>query len=321
MAPLPGTLHVDKVLTQFSIAYTQERTQFIADRVFPSIPVDFRSDKYRVYPKEWWLRTFAEKRAPATESKGVTWQYSEDSYFAEKYSVHTDVPDEDRDNQDADLDVFADATDLVTEQILLKREKDFIANYLATGVWGTDVDVSATSTAWTSSATATPLNDVDNNKLAVHRTTGRMPNTGVLAWPTFLALKYCDQILDRIVGMGGNADPANVTLGIMAQLFGLDRMFLAGVVENTANQGAAENTDLMLTDGFWMGYVEPRPSQRRPSAGYTFKWRRAAGSVNGRRVKRIPLPKHDAERVEADDFRDDKVVAPDLGVFFHNTGA
>lgn len=321
MPPQPSDLHVDRMLTQLAVAYRQDLSNFVADRIFPSIPVDKQSDTYRIYPRDWWLRTFADKRAPATESRGIDWEYSEDSYFAEKYSIHADVPDEDRANEDDDLDIFEDATQLTVDQILLKKEKDFVSTYMQTGVWDTDVDVSASSTAWTTAATATPLNDVADKQLAMHQVTGRMANTIAMAMPTFNALRFTDQILDRIIYGGGNADPANVTPQILAGLFGVDRVFLLGAVENSAGQAETLSMDWVLSDGLWLGYVPPRPSPRTPSAGYTFKWRGAAGSVDGMRTKRFRMDHLDAERVETDDYRDEKVVSAALGTFFHNTGA
>jgi len=43
--PVGGDLHVDKVLTNFSIAYVQNNQDFISSKVFPRLPVDKRTDR------------------------------------------------------------------------------------------------------------------------------------------------------------------------------------------------------------------------------------------------------------------------------------
>lgn len=323
MPPTPGELHVDRMLTNIGVAIRQSREDFVAGRVFPDVPVSKQTDKYRVYPKDWWLRTYAAQRAPATESRGIDWEYSEDAYRAEKFSIHADVPEEDFINEDDDLDVMRDATELTVEQILLKKEIDFVNTFLQTGVWGLDYDVTANSTAWTSSSTATPLNDVHDRQLRMKRLTGRTANVIASAWPTFNALRHADQILDRVI-YGGNVDrPADITPNILAGLFGVDEFLLVGAISVDADQGQEGTTDadFMLPDGLLLAHRSQRPSRTQPSAGYTFTWTGAPGTQGGQRTKRFWMDELDAERVETDDYRDQKVVSSELGIFFHNTGA
>ena len=65
--PLVSDVHVNQPLTNISIAYIQQATAFIADKVFPNVPVQKQSDRYFQYLKEDWLRVEAQERAPATE--------------------------------------------------------------------------------------------------------------------------------------------------------------------------------------------------------------------------------------------------------------
>ena len=44
--PTLNDVHVDAILTNISVAYMQDRDNFIADKVFPVIPVDKKSDKF-----------------------------------------------------------------------------------------------------------------------------------------------------------------------------------------------------------------------------------------------------------------------------------
>jgi len=68
--PTGRDLHIDRLLSNLSIAYLNEPSAYVADRIFPVVPVDKQSDKYAIYRKGDWFRDEAEKRAPLTESAG-----------------------------------------------------------------------------------------------------------------------------------------------------------------------------------------------------------------------------------------------------------
>ena len=61
--PNVNNVHIDAILTNISVAYLQNTANFIADKVFPVIPVDKKSDLYFKYTKEDWFRDEAQRRA------------------------------------------------------------------------------------------------------------------------------------------------------------------------------------------------------------------------------------------------------------------
>ena len=81
--PTRSDVHVNTPLTAISIAFMQQAQNFVADRVFPNIPVTKQSDLYFVYPKGDWFRRQMEKRAPASESAGSGWDLTTDSYSSQ----------------------------------------------------------------------------------------------------------------------------------------------------------------------------------------------------------------------------------------------
>ena len=48
--------HFDQLLTNISVAWMQDAGNFMASKVFPTVPVAKASDKYNVYPKGAFLR-------------------------------------------------------------------------------------------------------------------------------------------------------------------------------------------------------------------------------------------------------------------------
>ena len=60
--PTPKSAHVDSALTNISIGYTN--SMFIADQVFPSVPVLKQSDYYFKFLRGDWFRNDASVRGP-----------------------------------------------------------------------------------------------------------------------------------------------------------------------------------------------------------------------------------------------------------------
>ncbi len=75
--PTVADVHINRPLTDVSVAFMQNATDFVADRVFPTVPVAKQSDLYFVYEREDWYRSQAERRAPGTESAGSGWNLYE----------------------------------------------------------------------------------------------------------------------------------------------------------------------------------------------------------------------------------------------------
>lgn len=320
MNPTAGDVHVNQPLTNISIAYMQQSTAFIADKVFPTVPVQKQSDRYFTYPKGDWFRSEARERAPATESAGSGWSIdSTPTYYCGVDAVHKDVDDQIRANADAPINFDRDATEWVTQQLMIRREKKWVFNYFKTGVWGTDLTgVAAAPGAgqflrW-DDANSTPVEDITGAAITMSQTTGFKPNTLVLNPFVYNALKNNADIIDRIK----YTQRGVVTSDILATLFDVDRVLISNAVENTGPQGGTDVINFVAsTKGALLVYANPRPSILTPSAGYTFGWTGYFGAGgNGQRIKRFRMEELSADRVEGELAVDQKLVASDLGVFF-----
>lgn len=326
MSPQPSRsdVHVNRPLTNISIAYMQSADMFVADRVFPNIPVQKQSDRYFVYEKGQWLLSEMAKRAPATESAGSGFTIDNTpNYFADVYSLHKDVDDQTRANADATIDLDRDSTRYLTHQALLQREKVWNDNYFTTSVWDTDktgVSASPTSTQflqWNDSA-STPIEDITGASMDIASATGFKPNTLILGARVFDALRNHPDILDRIK----YTQRAILTTDLLASLLDVDRVLVSMGVENSATEGATASVDFVAGKKALLAYSNPTPSILTPSAGYTFSWTGLLGAGNGgNRIKRFRMEALSADRIEIDMSFDMKVVASDLGVFFDSAVA
>lgn len=313
--PTLNQVHVDAILTQISVAYIQEQDAFISTKVFPIVPVDKKSDLYYVYTKNDWFRDEAERRAPATESAGSGYNIGQDNYNCDVYAIHKDVDNQVLANSDIPLNPFRDATQFVTQKMLLRQELQWVADFFTAGVWDTDVVL---ADPWSDFATSDPIDDVEEGKETILGTTGHLPNTLVLGYQVMRKLRNHPDIIDRIKYTQFRV----VAEDLLATLFGVERIMVARAIFATNVEGAAEAYDFTHGKKALLMYVSRSPGLYQPSAGYTFAWRGVSQGLGAEiGVTRIPMRLKKAERVEAEKAWDNKVVASDMGYFFTNAVA
>lgn len=321
--PTPGDVHVNTPLSRISIGFMQSADAFVADRVFPNIPVMKQSDIYFKYDRSYFNRDDMKKRAPATESSGSGYGVSRDTYYCDKWDHHHDVPDERRANSDDPLNPDREATLLCSQKAMIRREKAWVTNYFAGSIWtGGDVDgvagvPGASEVKQWNDAASTPIEDVEDGKSAVLEGSGFEPNVLVVGYPVWRQMKHHPDIVDRVKYGQTAPGPARVTLEAVAALLELDRIMVMKAVENTAAEGATEASAFIGGKKALLAYAAPSPGLMIPSAGYTFSWTGLLGaSAMGGRIVRFRMQQLNADRVEIGMSFDQKVVATELGYFF-----
>ena len=181
--PNRSDIHIDKALTNMSVKYLQDTANFIADKVFPVVPVAKQSDRYFMYKKEDWFRDDARLRAMGAESAGGDYDIDNTpTYFCNKYAFHKDVFEEDRVNADSPLTPDQDAMEFVVDKILLNRENNWAKTYFQSGVWEQDLTGSGTAGSgkiiyWDDYDHSDPISDIANMSTAMAEITGKRPNT------------------------------------------------------------------------------------------------------------------------------------------------
>lgn len=312
--------HIDRALTNMSVAYMQDASAYIADRVFPLIPVNRQSDVYYIYNTGDFLRDEAQLRGAIAESAGGDYDLSTDVYYCKKHAFHKDVSPEERTNYDEPLDADKDAQIFVSQKMLIRREMEWATQFFKTGVWTNEVAGVAAAPAAAQAIfwnldTSTPLTDISNECVRIAGITGFKPNTLVLSPYVFNALKNHYDVLDRVK----YTETGIVTSSLLASLFEVDHVYVAWAVVNSGVKGAADDIGFIMGKNALLCYVNPNPSLRTPSAGYIFTWKGLEGAgAYGNRIIRIPMDLLGlgVERIEGEIAFDAKQIGDDLGVFF-----
>ncbi len=332
--PSRGDVHVNRPLTNISIAYLQRAGAFVANRVFPNIPVAKRSDVYFTYERGEFNRDEMEERAPGTESAGGNYQIGNETYFAKERSYHKDVPDSIRDNADSPLNLDREATEFVTLKGLINREVNWASAYFTAGdpgdTWRFDVDGDAARSAsfdptdaannqvvfWDDAA-STPIEDIRLLKRFILGDTGFMPNALTLGRAVFDALIDHPDIVGRLDRGQTPTGPAVANKESLAALFEVEEILVMDAIKNSGKEGQANSHDFIGGKHALLSYRPSSPGLLTPSAGYTFSWTGRVGSGNdGMRIKRFRMEPLNSDRIEIDMSYDQKLVSADLGAFF-----
>jgi hypothetical protein len=320
MKPTPSDVHVNAPLTNISVAYMQQAAAYIADKVFPVVPVQKQSDRFFKYGKADWFRDDAKERAPATESAGGGFDIDNTpSYSARVFAFHKDVDDQLRANADAAISPDRDATEYVSQLLMIRKDKQWASNFFTTGVWGTDltgvagVPGAGQFKQW-DQAGSTPITDIQGQCLLVAEATGYKPNKLVLGARSFNILRNHADVLDRYK----HTQKAIITEELLAAVFGVEQVLVAMATNNTAAEGAtAAMSFIANSKSALLVYANPTPSLMKPSGGYTFGWTGLLGAGStGSRIKRFRMEHLESDRIEGEMAWDQKVVAADVATFF-----
>jgi hypothetical protein len=321
--PTLSDIHVNVPLTNLSIAYLQDQKEFVADKVFPIVPVNHQADRYYLYNRDQFFRTDAAERALSSESEGSGYTVDNTpSYYCKTYALHKDVDDQIRANSDSVLNPDRDATEFVTRQMLIKRELIWTTNYFGTGIWtGGSGATDQTGVAGAPGANqfkqwdqpnSTPIEDIRKQALQVKSQTGFRPNKLVLGPYTFNSLINNPEIVDRIKYT--QAEPVDMQL--LAKTLGVAEVVVPESVQNTANENATAVYSFIYGKAALLVYAAPAPGLMVPSGGYTFSWQTYLNGTATTAIRRFRMEHLRSDRVEAEMSFDMKLVGASLGVYF-----
>jgi len=253
--PQLGQIHIDTALTSLSIAYLNP--SYIAEVVFPAIPVDKRSDKWFVYGKEH-LKVYEARRAPRSVAQEVDFSLSTSNYSAEERALRQLVTDAEAKLADSPIQLKADAVEFLTDRLKLTLEND-VATKLTDTSQVTQNTALAGTTQWSDYTNSVPLTNIATAKKTIRPQIIRPANTFVVPYEVAMVLADHPSIKDLIK----YTDPqAIMESGLPANVRGL-KVVEAEAVQNTANEGQAATLATIWGKNAIVMYVNPRPTGLR----------------------------------------------------------
>lgn len=329
-------VHVDRALSNFSVACWQNTDDFVAGKIFPAINVMHASDEFDYYPSGYWNRIHETRRAEEGIANQVGYRVSKKHYSCGEDALRVFISDRKRANADSNRNLDMEATELVTRALLLGKEKDFVDRFLTAGVWGRDMTGTASTNKSPTSnnfiywddASSDPVKLIGDLQVDMLLRGKRKPNTLLMTLDVWNALRNHPDFMERVKYTGSIDNPARVTERTVGALFDVQRIFIMQTVVNMALETVedmegkpATKDQFLAANTIWLGYVSPSNGLMSPTAAMQFFHNRyIQQGVNGgpaiRRYRETPAKK--GEYIEAEMSVDQRVCAPDLGILMTN---
>lgn len=317
----PSSVHLDAPLSNLTLAYVQEQTNFIADKVFPIVGVQRQSDKFYIYDRDNMNRSGdVQKLAPRTEVNRIGMTISNSSYFADVYGLGMDFDEQTLANEDAMLEIRSAGATTLVNRLLIHREEQFASTFFAAGVWGSQA---TPSNLWSDYTNATPITDVTAARRAMQlKSGGFKPNTMVVGKEVRDVLINHPDILARLNGGSTVSNTALITNAKLAEIFEVENFYVMEAVKNGAAEGLAEANAFIGGKHALLVHTPRAAGLMTPAAGVTFAWNNIQGANNlGVTVESYSddalRRQQVAEHIQVKMAYDMKVVGADLGYFFN----
>ncbi len=270
---MPQDVHIDAALSQLALEY--RNSAFVSDIIFPRVFVEKQSDRYWIFDRERFRRRTT-LRAPGAAAQQIAFKPSTDQYFADDHSLEAVIPDESRRNADSPIDPEINATESLTELLLLEKERA-LADLLTDTTKVTQNVTLAGTSQWSDFANSNPITDVETGKATIRQKAGRNPNVMVVGDPVHQKLINHPKIIERINFAGLKVANEEV----LANVFGVERYLVASAIENIAAEGEPDNFQFVWGKHAVLLIVPAAARQQVLAGGLTFVWRAAEGSANG----------------------------------------
>lgn len=316
MPPSIQRVHIDKALSNISLGYKNEA--YIADSIFKPLPVEKQSDKYYTYGMEMF-RSNSDLRAPGTEAREISWTLSHDSYFAEGHALRTFLPDELQQNADEAFNLQADATELVTEGIVLNKEIDAASKVLDANNYHADLKFTLGTNStykWSDYDNSDPRLDIAKAKQAIHKKSGVRANTLIISEATLNVLMMHPKLRAAVQYV----QVPVLTMDMLKMLLGVDNILVGSALKSTvANAGQASAGQPEALNYIWgnsavLAYIPTAPARKQIALGYSFMWNKdGAGAVQ---VRTWYEQGRRATIIEAERWYSQKIVSNVAGFLF-----
>ncbi len=269
--PAVGPVHQNVPLQNLIVGYGD--FGFIADQVFPVLPVMNESDDYYEFKKSPWFRREESLIPDRATSREVNFEYELKQYRAQRYGYQVSISARERANSDSQLRL--EQTKLTLVKRLLMMDTEIRVAEMLSKANTSGVTLSGTDQFDNASFTSTPSvieKRFDVAKEAVRIATGGFePNVAIVPAAVAKVIKRDSAIRDLIK----YTQNALVNGDLPDTLWGM-RVYVPGSVFTTTPEGTAEGsvtyTDVWGNDIRLMYVAPPGTADfMTPSVGYQMR--------------------------------------------------
>jgi len=275
-----ATLRPDLAASVEEFNLANDRQGFIGLRVLPVFEAAKSGGSFGRIPIAQLLQNREIERTSTGGYSRGSWKFEPDSYATIERGAEEPIDDNDAENYRDYFEVEQISASRAYDAVLRGQESR-VANLLFNPGTFTPAPV---DNEWDDYENATPIDDVEAAIRAIWARTGLWPNALILDQMVFRNLRNCKQIIERIQsgGTGRSTMPGDITAAMLANLFLLSNVIVAGSPKNTAAEGQPlaigpiwDNEYALVTRLCQTNDI------REPGLGRTFHWDADGSQVGG----------------------------------------
>src|SRR5512147_792085 len=121
---------VDPVLTNMLVGYKQSADRFVANRVFPVVPVDKQGFTYYIFTKKYWFLDQMVARSVGGHFARSGYGVETASGNCQLWGLEHPIADEARSNNQMPMALEQAGSQWLAQQSLIRRERAFSADFM-----------------------------------------------------------------------------------------------------------------------------------------------------------------------------------------------
>jgi hypothetical protein len=256
----------------------------VASQVFPIVSVASQAGNFGKIPLKELLSERDTERSPGSGYARQKFKFEPATYACVEHGAEEPVDDRQAEMYAEYFDAEMVATMRAYSAVLVNAEKRVASTLFNPSTWTGGSLTTAVSNEWSDASSATPIDDVEGAVHKVYDGTGLWANALIINRKVFRNLRNVEQIIERInsEGAGNASKPSDITAAMLAQVFDLDFVIVAGMSRNSANKGQAA-TPVQVWDSEYAMVARIATSNdfREPCVGRTFHWAADGSSPGG----------------------------------------
>ena len=261
-----------------------EKKGYVALRVLPVIEAGLQSDNPGKLPIEALLFQADTKRNSAAGYNRGSYKFETFTYATSEngWEEPIDARDEKRYRHILQVDRIANAR--AAGIVARNQEQRAAALVFNTTTWTGAALTTAPTNEWDDATNAVPITDVEAAVKKIYEGSGLWANALVINRQVFRNLRNCNQVVDRIesAGAGSPTKPTDITEQMLAAVFDLQHIIVAGASKNSANEGQAATPAQIWSGEYAMVCcVSNSADMRDPCIGRTFHWSEDGSIIGG----------------------------------------
>lgn len=279
----PSTLRPD--LAEFQeFDLESERQGYVSLKVLPVVEVGLQSDNPgKVKIEDLLFNANTSRTATGGYNRG-SWKFDKFTYATEENGWEEPISERDEKRYRYILQVERIANARAAGIVARNQEQRAAALVFNTTTWNGASLTTGITHEWDNATNAVPITDVEAAVKKVYEGSGLWANALVINRQVFRNLRNCDSIIERInaAGAGSPSKASDITEQMLAQVFDLQHIIIAGASKNSANEGQ-DATPAQIWSGEYamVCRISTSPDMRDPCLGRTFHWSDDGSSIGG----------------------------------------